>query len=130
MTRPAQPFADRVAMLTPEERFRTRSGFHGAVPMENGAPPSSYAVAAVVNGERGGIPRLIGVTGVRALMIAPGIWIADRLMGGEGPRLGWLRTGAFSLAASTTISLGLLVLYKAKTIFHSSAPGAPAPEEP
>lgn len=125
----AQPFADRVAMLPPEERFRTRGGFHGAVPMESGAPPSSYAVAAVVNGERGGIPRLIGVTGVRALMIAPGIWIADRLMRGKNEPLSIWRTGGMSLAASTTISLGLLVLYKAKSIFQTSDPVPPAPDE-
>jgi hypothetical protein len=117
-------------MLPPEERFRTINGFHGAVPMENGAPPSSYAVAAVVNGERGGIPRLIGVTGIRALMIVPGIWIADRMMRGEGPPLSILRTGAFSLAASTTISLGLLALYKLKSVFANPTPTAPSASEP
>lgn len=116
-------------MLPPEE-LRTVNGFHGAVPMENGAPPSSYAVAAVVNGERGGIPRLIGVTGIRAVMIFPGIWVADRLTRGAGPPLTMLRTAAFSLTASTAISLGLLALYKLKSVFANPEPAPPSASSP
>lgn len=84
--------------------------YGGTVPIENGAPPSTYAVASVIKGERGSLARLVGVTALRSIFIIPGLWGVARLMPGL-PSMTWWQTTLLGLGASTTISLGLLVFY-------------------
>jgi hypothetical protein len=93
-------------------------GGMGAVPIaaeeeivEQQAPPSTYAVAAVVDGDAAAVPRLIGLTTLRAVFIAPGFFAASWAMGSK--LTGWQLVG-FSLAGSVTISLGMLAWYALK----------------
>lgn len=110
-----------LVMMPPGERSRTIGGMHGRVPMENGSPPSTYAVASVINGEPGGAARLVGVTALRAIFIAPGIWLGGKVVGMKVT--GWPLLG-MTMSASGAISIGLLGWYWLKTKF---APGSAAP---
>lgn len=108
----SESFWTTEAVLMPRgERFRTVNGMHGTVPMQSESPPSSYAIASVINGEPGGFMRVIGVTLLRAGFIAPGLWVASRIFPGETVKLGGWQLLGFSVASSTTISLGLLAWY-------------------
>ena len=40
------------------------------------SPPSSYAIAGVLDGERGAWGRVARATAERSVMIAPGLWLA------------------------------------------------------
>lgn len=76
--------------------------------LENGAPPSSYAVVDVLDGERGAILRLAGLTALRGLFIMPGLWIVGRLSKVEMTPMQLL---VLSFGGSTTISLGMIGYY-------------------
>lgn len=90
----------------------------GAIPAEviqpgvqEASPPSTYAVAAFLQGERGSGMKLAGLTAIRAVFILPGLWIAN----GFAPKESKLSGGqlvAYSLASSGTITLGMLAWYK------------------
>ena len=69
------------------------------------SPPSSYAVAGVLDGEPGAWPRVFTGSAQRAVVIVPGLWLA-------GIRGRQLATGA--LYASATITTFLFVLYSLK----------------
>ena len=69
--------------------------------MKEGNPPSDYAIEALVRGRRGGLPRTLGLTAMRSLLVAPGLYFA-------GMRGKKLLVGA--LAASASITLGMIVL--------------------
>ncbi len=86
------------------------SGPSGSVPpgMEANAPPSSYAVAGVLDGEQGAIARLAGLTVLRGLFIAPGLWITARLFKVETSPMQLL---ALSFGGSATISIGMIGYY-------------------
>ncbi len=85
-----------------------RTGFYGAVPVDNGSPPSTYAVAGVLNKEPGSVARLVGVTAIRAVCIMPGIWVVTKLV---APEVSTWKTILISLGGSATISIGMLVWY-------------------
>lgn len=70
--------------------------------IEPQSPPSSYAVAAALDGEDGAWPRVLGVTLARAVIIFPGLYLG-------GVRGRHLFTGA--LAASASITGMLFVAY-------------------
>lgn len=123
-------FSDGAAvMMPPGERSRTIGGMHGAVPMEGGAPPSSYAVASVVNGEPGGTVRLVGVTFLRSIFIAPGLWLGAKIVGVDQYVMGWKLVG-MTVGASSSISLGLLAWYfiKSKLAVGDTPPSVPSLE--
>jgi len=86
----------------------------GDIPIERGAPPSSYAVAAFVNGEKGSFARLVGVTVIRAIFIWPGLMGVGYLVMPKDNRLGVWRSVALALGASTSISTGLVIWYRLK----------------
>lgn len=65
------------------------------------APPSTYAVTSLVRGEPGALIRVAGLTAVRSLFIAPGIYVAGKAFGWEG-MTGWKLAGA---AVITSVSL-------------------------
>ena len=73
--------------------------------VEAQSPPSSYAVAAAVDGEPGAWSRVLLVTFARAFVIAPGLYLG-------GIRGTKLLTGA--AMASTTITAMLFALYGMK----------------
>ena len=73
--------------------------------MEEGAPPSDYAIEALVRGRPGGLPRTLGLTAKRTLFIAPGLYFA----GIRGRQLFW-----GSVAASVTITLGMIAIRAAR----------------
>lgn len=67
-------------------------------------PPSTYAITAWVKGEPGGFTRTIGVTVIRALFIAPGMYLG----GVRGSRVIW--GGAFGASVSITLGIAALKL--------------------
>jgi len=73
--------------------------------VEPQSPPSSYAIAAALEGEPGAWGRVIGVTLARALFIVPGLYLG-------GIRGRKILTG--SLMAATTITGALFILYGLK----------------
>jgi hypothetical protein len=77
----------------------------GALSIERDAPPSTYAIAAALDGEPGAWPRVASLTAVRAAMIWPGLYLA-------GIR-GW-RSAAGAAAGSTAITVLLLGYYGLK----------------
>lgn len=81
--------------------------------IEDQAPPSTYAVAALIDGQRGAILRTVGLTALRSVFIAPGLWVAGKAMKIDGLR-GWRLLGA-ALLASSGITLGMLLWY---TVFN------------
>lgn len=80
--------------------------------------PSSESVLAAINGEPGGWGKVLFSTLLRALLVAPGVWLA----GGRGGRL-----VAGSLVASTSITAFLFLWYSMHRGGSSTAP-AVAPE--
>jgi len=67
-------------------------------------PPSTYALVDLLEGRSGGLARTVGLTVVRAGLIAPGLYAA-----GVRDRL-----AVKSLAASASITLLLLAWYAVK----------------
>lgn len=76
--------------------------------IEDQAPPSTYAIASVLAGHRGAILRTVGLTALRSVFIAPGLWIAGKMFKVE--LTGWKLIGT-SLFASTTISASMMAYY-------------------
>lgn len=85
-----------------------------------GSPPSSYAIYDLVTGVPGALPRTIGLTAVRSIFIAPGLYLA-------GVR-GWTLVKG-SLLASAFISLGMIGLcaWKARCAVQLAAQQPPDP---
>ena len=73
--------------------------------MEEGAPPSDYAIEALVRGRPGGLSRTVVLTAWRSLLIAPGLYVA----GVRGKSLAW-----GSVAASVSITLGMIAVRAAR----------------
>ena len=94
--------------VPPHSPTTRRPGFYGAVPVDNGSPPSTYAVAGVLNKEPGSVARLVGVTAIRAVCIMPGIWVVTKLV---APEVSTWKTILISLGGSATISIGMLAWY-------------------
>lgn len=101
-----------------------RTGFYGAVPVDNGSPPSTYAVAGVLNKEPGSVARLVGVTAIRAVCIMPGIWVVTKLV---APEVSTWKTILISLGGSATISIGMLLWYWLRMKGESGAPQEQVP---
>ena len=70
-----------------------------------GSPPSSYAVAAVLEGEPGGWWKVAKATALRAVFVAPGVAVAG--LRGRKLVLG-------SLLGSVGITIALFALYGAQ----------------
>lgn len=73
------------------------------------SPPSTYAVAAFLEGQPGSGTRLLGLTALRAVFILPGLWIASAM---SPVKLSGGQLVAFSLASSATITGGMIGWYK------------------
>ena len=73
--------------------------------VEEGSPPSSYAIADLVRGEPGALGRTASLTLQRAIFIVPGLYVA-------GIRDRQLFTGA--LYGSIGISMWIYGLYSLK----------------
>lgn len=84
--------------------------------VEPKAPASSYAVAAVLDGEEGAWARLAGLTFLRALMVFPGMYVGSKLVARD---LKLWQIGILSLTTSTAISGGMLLLYKIQKDTHN-----------
>jgi len=80
------------------------------------APPSTYAVVDFLDGADGSIVRLAGLTLLRTVFIAPGIFVAAKITGVE---MGFGRLAGFSLATSTSISAGMVGWYALRRRFPS-----------
>jgi hypothetical protein len=102
----ANYFTDNMTFVPPG------AGYHsvgtGTIPVDNGSPPSTYAIAGWLNGERGATVRVVGLTVLRAVFIVPGIWLSSKLL---VPELKGWRIVAMGVAASTTITAGMLLYY-------------------
>lgn len=72
------------------------------------APPSTYAVVDFLDGADGSIVRLAGLTLLRTVFVAPGIFIAAKITGTE---MGLGKVLGFSLASSATITGGMVGYY-------------------
>lgn len=77
--------------------------------IQEAAPPSTYAVAAFLEGQPGSGVRLLGLTALRAVFILPGLWIASSM---SPVKLSGGQLVAFSLASSATITGGMIGWYK------------------
>lgn len=73
------------------------------------SPPSTYTVAAFLEGQPGSGTRLLGLTALRAVFILPGLWIASAM---SPVKLSGGQLVAFSLASSATITGGMIGWYK------------------
>lgn len=80
-----------------------------AVPVEAQSPPSTYAIAAVVDGEPRAWPRVAYLTAMRAAMIWPGLQLAG--IRGRDALAG-------AAVGSVTITLLLLANYSLKQTNH------------
>lgn len=88
----------------------------GAMPLPNGIgqpaeraqPPSTYAVQAALEGQNGAMLRLLGLTALRAIFIAPGLWVGAKV---SGAQVHGAQLVIISLASSSTISAGMLAWY-------------------
>lgn len=83
-----------------------------------GAPPSSYAVADLLDGRDGSVVRLAGLTLLRTAFIFPGIFIANKITGTE---MSFGKLAGYSLATSTSISAGMIGWYALRRRFPSRA---------
>jgi len=83
--------------------------------IQEAAPPSTYAVAAFLEGQPGSGMRLLGLTALRAVFILPGLWIASAM---SPVKLSGGQLVAFSLASSATITGGMLGWYKINEMRH------------
>lgn len=72
--------------------------------LQSAAPPSEYAIARLVDGKPGSLWEVVTLTGLRALLVAPGLVVADESMRGE-------KLVKTSLFVSGTITVGMLGLY-------------------
>lgn len=80
----------------------------GVAPAERAAPPSTYAVQATLEGQNGAALRLLGLTALRSIFIAPGLWMGAKLSGAQvAPH----QLVIISLTSSLTISAGMLGWY-------------------
>lgn len=70
---------------------------------QRGSPPSTYAVLDFVEGRPGATLRLLGLTAMRSLFVAPGLYLA----GVRRPA----QLAGYSLAASVSISVCLVAYY-------------------
>jgi hypothetical protein len=77
-------------------------------PVEREAPPSTYAVAALLNKEPGAAMRVLGVTAVRTVTIVPGVWLASKTFVRS---VNFWQVILISVFTSTTITLGMLGWY-------------------
>jgi len=77
-------------------------------PAERAQPPSTYAVQATLEGQNGAMLRLLGLTALRAVFIAPGLWGGAKL---AGVPISGSQVVITSLLSSTTISIGMLGWY-------------------
>jgi hypothetical protein len=71
--------------------------------VDRNSPPSSYAVASLLEGEPGAIGRVVEATFLRTLFVIPGLYAATPLRGKQ------LLTAA--LAGSASITLSLMIYY-------------------
>lgn len=76
--------------------------------VEHGAPPSSYAVVDLLDGQPGSVVRIVGLTALRGCFIIPGLWVASRLMRVEMEPMELL---GLSFAGSGTITIGMITYY-------------------
>jgi hypothetical protein len=79
--------------------------------LEQAAPPSTYAVEAVLEGHSGAALRLLGLTALRSFFILPGLWAASRVV---NVKLDGVQLLVFSLASSMTISAGMVLWYASR----------------
>lgn len=100
-------------MFVTVPHYQSGGLYGGTVPIENGAPPSTYAVAAVLKNEPGSFARLIGVTILRAIFIVPGLWAAGKII--PGVKIDLPQSIGVGLTASASISIGLLGWYYLKS---------------
>lgn len=77
--------------------------------IEDSAPPSTYAVAAVIQGQRGAVLRMIGLTAARGAAITPGLWLSGKALGIK-ELTGWKLVGT-AMAASSCITIFMYVWY-------------------
>ena len=73
--------------------------------VEAQAPPSSYAIADMIEGKPGALPRVVKLTALRSVFLVPGLYVA----GARGPLL--LKGAAWG---SVGLSLYLLGLYSTR----------------
>lgn len=93
--------------------------------VEDAAPPSTYAVAAVLQGQRGSTLRIVGLTLARGTAILPALWVAGKILKISELKVGWKLVGA-AMAASTGISLAMLAWYYLGSKFPSFNPNGTA----
>lgn len=82
--------------------------------VEKDGPPSSYAVAAVLDRQPGAVPRLFGLTVLRALFIAPALYVSSRLVARD---LALWQIAMMAMGASSGITTGMVVWYKIQRHF-------------
>lgn len=75
------------------------------------APPSTYAVVDFLDGGDGSAVRLAGLTLIRTVCIVPGLWAASKM---TDVKLTFGQLCGFSLASSTTITMGMVGWYAFK----------------
>lgn len=80
--------------------------------VEDNAPPSSYAIADMIEGKPGSLSRVVKLTAVRSLFLVPGLYVA----GVRGPTL--LKGAAWG---SVGLSLYLLGLYTSRKRSRAAA---------
>lgn len=85
---------------------------------QRGEPPSTYAVLGVIEGDRGAVLRLAGLTVLRGVFIVPGVFIASRLAKVEMTPMQLMVT---SFGGSATISLGMIAYYGIRKAMGASA---------
>jgi len=96
------------------------SSYMGSVPVERQAPPSTYAVAAFIDQERGSFGRMLMVTLLRSVFIFPGVYGVNRLLKLD---LAPWQVVSVSVGSSSTITVGMLTWYFLK----SKVVGVPTP---
>jgi len=66
-------------------------------------PPSTYAIAALVDGEPGALGRVVELTLTRSMLIAPGLYVAGIRDPGSLVKA--------TLGATVSITVGLAIVY-------------------
>lgn len=94
-------------------RMHIDSGFGqggaGAEYLEDQAPPSSYAVAAWLEGQPGSGVRLMGLTALRTVFIVPGLLAGSWII--PGVKIGKLQALGLGSFVSSTITGGMILYY-------------------
>jgi hypothetical protein len=67
-------------------------------------PPSTYAIEDMLDGVPGALPRVAGLTALRALIIAPGVYIGS-------PRIPPAQLVKTSIAVSASVTVGMALWY-------------------